>query len=147
MIFSVSRYTPEVGDLIVGRITEVQSRRWRVDVSSKQDAILMLASVNLPGGVQVGQRDPSVVGFNRIIAQRRKLESDELQMRTYFEEGDLLVAEVQQVMGDGSCWLHTRSLRYGKVSKNVHAGIMVSHKVISYETGPSSRSTQYLFGD
>jgi len=91
-------YSPEVGDLVVGRITEVQSRRWRVEVGSKQDAILMLASVNLPGGVQ-----------------RRKLESDELQMRTYFEEGDLLVAEVQQVMGDGSCWLHTRSLRYGKL--------------------------------
>ena len=58
----------------------------------------MLSSVNLPGGVQ-----------------RRKLESDELQMRTFFEEGDLLVAEVQAFFQDGAMSLHTRSLKYGKV--------------------------------
>ena len=47
--------------------------------------------------------------------KRRKLESDELQMRTFFEEGDLLVAEVQAFFSDGAMSLHTRSLRYGKV--------------------------------
>lgn len=36
-------------------------------------------------------------------------------MRTFFEEGDLLVAEVQAFMADGQMSLHTRSLRYGKV--------------------------------
>ncbi|KAK7687787.1 hypothetical protein QCA50_009006 [Cerrena zonata] len=93
-----TRYNPEVGDLIVGRITEVQPRRWKVDANSRQDAVLMLSSVNLPGGVQ-----------------RRKLESDELQMRTFFEEGDLLVAEVQAFFADGAMSLHTRSLKYGKL--------------------------------
>jgi len=58
----------------------------------------MLSSVNLPGGVQ-----------------RRKLESDELQMRNFFEEGDLLVAEVQSFFSDGTMSLHTRSLKYGKL--------------------------------
>jgi len=58
----------------------------------------MLSSVNLPGGVQ-----------------RRKLESDELQMRNFFEEGDLLVAEVQAFFSDGAMSLHTRSLKYGKL--------------------------------
>lgn len=48
--------------------------------------------------------------------QRRKLESDELQMRTFFEEGDLLVAEVQGISSDGSMQLHTRTLKFGKVS-------------------------------
>ena len=64
-----TRYNAEVGDLVVGRITEVRSyyivpfttnitfqvqpRRWKVDVGSRQDAVLMLSSVNLPGGVQV----------------------------------------------------------------------------------------------
>jgi exosome complex RNA-binding protein Rrp4 len=48
--------------------------------------------------------------------QRRKLESDELQMRNFFEEGDLLVAEVQSFFSDGAMSLHTRSLKYGKVS-------------------------------
>ena len=37
-------------------------------------------------------------------------------MRTFFEEGDLLVAEVQAFFGDGSMSLHTRSLKYGKAS-------------------------------
>ncbi|KAF8652163.1 hypothetical protein AX16_004520 [Volvariella volvacea WC 439] len=93
-----SRYNPEVGDLVIGRITEVQPRRWKVDANSRQDAVLMLSSVNLPGGVQ-----------------RRKLESDELQMRNFFEECDLLVAEVQAFFQDGSISLHTRSLKYGKL--------------------------------
>lgn len=116
------RYSPEVGDLVVGRITEVrlfffhlspsqptdrptdrslaqvQPKRWKVDAGGRQDAVLMLSSVNLPGGVQ-----------------RRKLESDELQMRAFFEEGDLLVAEVQAFFQDGAMSLHTRSLKYGKV--------------------------------
>ncbi|KAG8979237.1 exosome non-catalytic core subunit rrp4 [Tulasnella sp. 427] len=93
-----SRYTGEIGDLVIGRITEVVAKRWRVDVFGRNEGVLMLSSVNLPGGVQ-----------------RRKLESDELQMRTFFEEGDLLVAEVHQFFGDGSISLHTRSLRYGKL--------------------------------
>ncbi|PWN47812.1 hypothetical protein IE53DRAFT_375907 [Violaceomyces palustris] len=93
-----TRYSPEVGDLVVGRVTEVGPRRWKVDIGSKSDAALLLSSVNLPGGVQ-----------------RRKLESDELQMRNFFQEGDLLVAEVQSIFHDGSVGLHTRSLRYGKL--------------------------------
>ncbi|KAK7039596.1 hypothetical protein R3P38DRAFT_2900589 [Favolaschia claudopus] len=93
-----TKYNAEVGDLVVARITEVQPRRWKVDANSRQDAVLMLSSVNLPGGVQ-----------------RRKLESDELQMRNFFEEGDLLVAEVQAFFSDGAMSLHTRSLKYGKL--------------------------------
>ena len=38
-------------------------------------------------------------------------------MRTFFEEGDLLVAEVQAFFSDGAMSLHTRSLRYGKVRR------------------------------
>jgi len=36
-------------------------------------------------------------------------------MRQFFEEGDLLVAEVQAFFADGAMSLHTRSLTYGKV--------------------------------
>lgn len=93
-----TRYRPEVGDLVVGRITEVQSRRWKVDIGSQTDASLPLSAINLPGGVQ-----------------RKKLETDELQMRTFFQEGDLVSAEVQTVAVDGSVTIHTRSLRYGKL--------------------------------
>ena len=52
-MFIIVRYTGEIGDVVVGRITEVAQKRWKVDVSARQDAILMLSSINLPGGVQV----------------------------------------------------------------------------------------------
>lgn len=93
-----SRYSPETGDHIVGRIVEVGNKRWKVDIGGKQHAVLMLGSVNLPGGIL-----------------RRKSESDELQMRSFLKEGDLLNAEVQSLFQDGSASLHTRSLKYGKL--------------------------------
>eukprot|EP00158_Paraphelidium_tribonemae_P001302 Partr_v1_DN24225_c0_g1_i1_m36689 putative Exosome complex len=103
---SRSRYVAEVGDVVVGRIIECVQKRWRVDIRGCTDATLHLAAVNLPGG-----------------AQRRKLESDELQMRTFFKEGDLLVAEIQQTGGvEGNVALHTRSLKYGKLRN----GMLVS---------------------
>lgn len=45
-----TRYQGEIGDVIVGRITEVQQSRWKVDTNSKLDSVLLLSSVNLPGG-------------------------------------------------------------------------------------------------
>ena len=45
-----ARYNGEIGDLVVGRITEVQQKRWKVDINAKLDAVLLLSSVNLPGG-------------------------------------------------------------------------------------------------
>ena len=80
----------------------------------------MLSSVNLPGGIQVTPPET----FARILLtypglffshKRRKLEADELQMRNFFEEGDLFVAEVQSLFADGAPSLHTRSLKFGKV--------------------------------
>ena len=38
----------------LAQVNQVQPRRWKVDANSRQDAVLMLSSVNLPGGVQVG---------------------------------------------------------------------------------------------
>ncbi|SCU84814.1 LAMI_0C08988g1_1 [Lachancea mirantina] len=96
------RYSPETGDHVIGRIAEIGNRRWRVDIGAKQHAVLMLGSVNLPGGVL-----------------RRKSESDELQMRNFLKEGDLLNAEVQSLYQDGSASLHTRSLKYGKLRNGV----------------------------
>lgn len=69
-----TRYVPEVGDLVIGRIVEVAGQRWKVEANARQDAVLMLSSVNLPGGVQ-----------------RRKVESDSLKMREFLAEGDVSV--------------------------------------------------------
>ncbi|GAB1729094.1 hypothetical protein NU195Hw_g3358t1 [Hortaea werneckii] len=93
-----ARYTPEIGDLVIGRIVEVQSRRWKVDVAAPLLANLMLSSINLPGG-----------------ALRKRTSVDELNIRAFFGEGELLVAEVQALFQDGSASLHTRSLKYGKL--------------------------------
>ncbi|PVU95391.1 hypothetical protein BB561_001844 [Smittium simulii] len=96
------RFVGEIGDTIVGRVTKLSQKRWMVDINSRQDAVLLLSSVNLPGGVQ-----------------RRKSESDELQMRKFFKEGDLVFAEVQSLFGDGALSLHTRSVEYGKLRNGV----------------------------
>jgi len=69
-----------------------------VDVAAPLLASLPLSSINLPGGIL-----------------RRRTAVDELNIRTFFTEGDLVVAEVQSIYGDGSASLHTRSLKYGKL--------------------------------
>ncbi len=35
---------------MIGRITEVGQKRWKVETHAKLDSVLMLSSVNLPGG-------------------------------------------------------------------------------------------------
>uniref|UniRef100_A0A131XRC4 Exosome complex component RRP4 n=1 Tax=Hyalomma excavatum TaxID=257692 RepID=A0A131XRC4_9ACAR len=95
-----TRYIGEIGDVVVGRIVEVQQRRWKVEMASRLNASLLLSSVNLPGG-----------------ELRRKSAEDELLMRQYLCEGDLISAEVQSVFADGSLSLHTRSLKYGKLGQ------------------------------
>lgn len=45
-----SRYVGEVGDVVIGRVVEVQQKRWKLETNSKMDSILLLSSVNLPGG-------------------------------------------------------------------------------------------------
>lgn len=100
-----SKYNGEVGDVIVGRVTEIQKKRWKVDTNSRLDSILLISSINLPGG-----------------ELRRRNAEDEQSMRKLLQEEDLLSAEVQNVFVDGSLSLHTRSLKYGKLSQ----GIMVT---------------------
>lgn len=40
-------------------------------------------------------------------------------MRRYLQEGDLICAEVQNTFADGSLSLHTRVLKYGKLSQGI----------------------------
>lgn len=94
------RYKPEVGDIIVGRVVEVAQKRWRLDINSSQDALLMLSSMNLPDGIQ-----------------RRRTAVDELNMRSFFEENDVVCAEVRGFQRDGSLHLQARSEKYGKLER------------------------------
>lgn len=95
-----ARYKPEVGDIIVGRVIEIAPKRWRLEINSSQDAVLMLQSMNLPDGIQ-----------------RRRTAVDELNMRTIFEENDVVCAEVRGFQHDGSLHLQARSQKYGKLER------------------------------
>jgi exosome complex component RRP4 len=69
-----------------------------VDIRGRQDSVLHLSMVNMPGG-----------------AQRRRTFEDQLNMRAMFREEELISAEVHTVHADGSVLLHARSLKYGKL--------------------------------
>lgn len=62
-----SRYNGEVGDVVVGRITDVQQKRWKVDTNSRLDSVLLLSSVNLPGGELVGKLIDILIMFNCVL--------------------------------------------------------------------------------
>lgn len=47
-----SRYIGETGDVVVGRIAQVASKRWKLEVNSRQEASLLLSAVDLPGATQ-----------------------------------------------------------------------------------------------
>ena len=67
-------------------------------------------------------------------------------MRQFFEEGDLLVAEVQTFFGDGTISLHTRSLTYGKVFSHVNVSAWRFTLSFSFEMDNSSVYLQPLSG-
>lgn len=94
------RYKPEIGDIIIGRVVEVAPKRWRLEINFSQDAVLMLSSMNLPDGIQ-----------------RRRTAVDELNMRSIFEENDVICAEVRGFQHDGCLHLQARSQKYGKLKR------------------------------
>lgn len=64
-----ARYSGDIGDVVIGRIIEVRrilfvifnnqifkigSKKWKLEINSRQDASLLLSSIHLPGAIQVG---------------------------------------------------------------------------------------------
>eukprot|EP00124_Ichthyophonus_hoferi_P002349 Ihof_evm3s156 gene=Ihof_evmTU3s156 len=113
-----TRYNGEVGDVIVGRVTEVAQRRWKVDTNGRLDSSLMLSAVNLPGNVL-----------------RRRQAEDELMMREMFIENDVIAVEVQSLNQDGSLNLHRvkfgQKLKLGVFIK-VHSALVKRTKTQSH---------------
>lgn len=68
---------------------QVQASRWKVDANARQEAMLQLSSVNLPGGVQVSTIRNALAAKIETVFQRRKVESDALKMREFLAEGDV----------------------------------------------------------
>jgi len=67
-----TRYNGEVGDVVVGRVTELAQKRWKIETHARLDSTLHLNSVNLPGG-----------------ELRRRSDEDERAMREYLKYGKL----------------------------------------------------------
>jgi exosome complex component RRP4 len=106
---SKARYVGEVGDVVVGRVVEVLKKKWLVDIGCNVHSMLLLTSINLSGG-----------------QQRRRTTEDQLQMREYYVEGDLISAEVQNFFNDGAASIHARSLKYGKLLNGQRIIVMQS---------------------
>ncbi|CAL5195013.1 unnamed protein product [Lathyrus oleraceus] len=93
-----SRYKPEVGDIVIGRVVEVAQKHWRLDINCSKNAYLMISAMNVLDGVQ-----------------RRRTSGDELNMRCNFAEDDYICAEVRDFT-HGDIHLQTRSQKHGKLT-------------------------------
>ncbi|KAI5316054.1 hypothetical protein L3X38_045230 [Prunus dulcis] len=89
-----SEFNGEVVATVCG-IAERVNKRWRVEINYSHDALLMLSSMNLT---------------------RRRTALDELNMRSIFEENDVICAEVRGFQHDG-LHLQARSQKYGKLGR------------------------------
>lgn len=96
------RYGGSIGDVVVGRIVEVQQERWSVDIGAPSLAHLHLTAIHLQGNVQ-----------------RRRTDEDLQHMREFYQENDIISAEVQKVHESGEIALQTRTARYGKLQNGV----------------------------
>ena len=106
-----SPYNPEVGDVIIGRILNVDKKFWRVNIWAQRESLLNLTAINLPQG-----------------EQRIRGEEDVMQMRKFFKENDLLSGEIQQINQNGSIHIQTRNLKYGKLKNGIL--VQVNHELI-----------------
>ena len=100
-----------MGDVIIGRIISVEKKLWRVNLNAQREGILNLTAINLPQG-----------------EQRIRNEEDQMSMRIYFKENDLLSGEIQQITQNGNIHIQTRNLKYGKLKNGIL--VKVNHSLI-----------------
>ena len=91
-----TKYYANIGDVVVGRIEEVCSDRWYVDIRGATRGHLQLSAVNFPNN-----------------EQRKRCPEDQFDMRKYYQEGDCACLEVQRLTNDGTVQLQVRSAKYG----------------------------------
>ncbi|RLM86229.1 hypothetical protein C2845_PM04G19730 [Panicum miliaceum] len=100
-------YRPEICDILVGRVIKVGPESWRLEINSKQDAVMRFSSTIFPDGIQ-----------------RRRTAVDELKMRSIFEENDVVYAEVCAFQHDGSPELQPMGQKNGNDNDNSHECVL-----------------------
>jgi exosome complex component RRP4 len=106
-----SPYKPEIGHVIIGRVISVNKKSWDVDIFAQRYGTLNLTAINLPRG-----------------EQRIRNEDDQMQMRLFFKENDLLSGEIQQIHINGQIHIQTRNLKYGKLKNGIL--LKVNHTLV-----------------
>ncbi|KAI3382359.1 hypothetical protein SNEBB_006714 [Seison nebaliae] len=97
-----TRYFAEVGDVVIGRVISIDMHRWKVNINARQSAYLTITAMNLPGG-----------------EQRIRQKEDELTMRSYLRDDDLICAEIKTVNTHGNINIHTRNAKCGKLGQGI----------------------------
>lgn len=92
------RYIPLAGDIILGKISAISIRRWKIEANAQTECILNLTSIELPPNIKRGE--------------------EEFYIRTFFDVDDILVAEIQKV-NPSSAVLNTRNKKYGKLNNGI----------------------------
>ncbi|BBH10348.1 hypothetical protein Prudu_023112 [Prunus dulcis] len=114
-----SEFNGEVVATVCG-IAERVNKRWRVEINYSHDALLMLSSMNLTRIKLTSNGDIEDIdtrhGVLFYTIHRRRTALDELNMRSIFEENDVICAEVRGFQHDG-LHLQARSQKYGKLGR------------------------------
>ncbi|KAG2635816.1 hypothetical protein PVAP13_2NG386103 [Panicum virgatum] len=94
-----ARYRPEIRDTLIGRVIKIGPESWRLEINSKQDAVMMFSSTNFPDGIQ------------------KRTAVDELTARSIIEENDVVYAEICAFNHDGSPELQPMGPKCGKLER------------------------------
>lgn len=96
------KYTPNVGDIVIGRIVEIFNKKWKVDCNSYYESTLSLGAIFLPGDVQ-----------------RRKSKDDETGMRYLYQVNDIVVCEVQKITKNSTVALNPYTGKYNSLNEGI----------------------------
>ncbi|CRG98173.1 exosome complex component RRP4, putative [Plasmodium gallinaceum] len=96
------KYTGAVGDLLVGKVKDINNDKWVVEIGSYSRALLSISQTNIS-----------------LFSQRIRLYNDVINMINIYKPNDIIACEVQRILTDGCIILHTRSSIYGKLSNGI----------------------------
>lgn len=95
-------YTGLIGDVIIGRVTNIYNKRWILNGNTTNEMYLSSSAIMFPG-----------------VEPRLRLEEDELRMRDFLGINDLICGQVQKTHKNGGMAIHTRNEKFKKLTNGV----------------------------